>query len=346
MSSKPVPWSISLTVHDMEEVERIAGGLGMNRSSFIRSLVRDARGRAADPKPAPQAVNGVVASSLRDAMAGLLGAVGQPDDGYPDMSLDAYGLALVVARKHHELVRAGSMPMAREDAAAAGLDPDGRETWRLYTEVLPEFFRRLVGADRPPMVDILYEPLDYVDGQDSGAVVGVVESCTETYPDGDTTRYVEMVVRTGRQTIRVLVPTGCGGDDVTEGLTVYAAGTFTVERRQVVMSARKCVVRRVPGFGDIYDVADAWGVPDAVSGQAVAVLLGCHGQSAPDYGTSFAAYLTADRDALLSGGLQMPGGRPLKIYKNDTRGVPDGPDAFRWCFGRWPALAQRARRGP
>ena len=348
MTDKRVPRSVSMSAGEWDDLSRLAHKRGVSRSNLIMSFIT--AGLHAGGVPAGNAnthadINDtVVGAKSRGVIAGLLGITAWPDGGYPPMGLDAYGLALVVAERHGGRMRDGAIPMMREDAAAAGLDPDAKETWSVYMGVLPEFFRLMLGTEKSPLVDVLYEPLDTVDGQGSGSIEGIVESCGEIYPDNNTKWYMGMVLRTRRQRVRVLVPAGCGGDGVTAGLTVYAAGTFEVERRNVVMRAHKCVVRRVPGFDEVYDAAAGWGVPDVVASQAVAVLLECHGASALEYSQPFASYLAADRTTMPAGGmLQMPGGWPVKLYGSDVRATPDGVDAFRWCALRWPALAQRVR---
>lgn len=352
MPDGAVPVSISMTRDDTVMMDKAAAERGMSRSELVRWMFGNIAESGQHDDTSIQAGNNhakdadinasASAAKLRDDIAGLLGIVSPPDDGYPAMGLNAYDLALTVSERHTENVRAGSIPMVHDDAAAAGLDPDGQETWRLYMDVLPEFFGVLLGHDGRPLVDVRYEPLDAVDGQGSGAIEGIVESCDDAYPDGDTTRYIEMDLRMRDQTVRVLVPRGCGADSVTPGLTVYVAGTFGAERRKIVMRARKCVVRRVPGFDEVYKVADRWGVPDVVASQAVLVLRECHGQNAPQFSVPFATYLATDHTAMPTNeNLMMPEGWPIRLYKSDLRAAPEGMDAFRWCALHWPSLAKR-----
>ena len=351
MTNKRIPVAVSMTADERDGLDRIAKERGTSRSGLVRSIfIPHMCDNGACPEdgtvePGAASINHTVAAAkLRSVVAKLLGADSPSDTGYPPMSLDAYNLVLVVAGRHGKRMRAGSMPMMRDDVVAAGLDPDSKETWHLCMVVLPEFFRVLSAGKNPPAVEVLYEPLDTVDGQGSGSIEGVVESCGEVYPDNNTKLYIGMVLRTARQRVRVLAPTGCGGDNVAVGITVYAAGTFDVERRRVVMRAYKCVVRRVPGFDEVYAVARRWGVHDAVAGQAVAALQECHGASAPEFSQAFASYLLIDRATMPSGGmLQMPDDWSVKLYKSDIRAAPDGVDAFRWCALHWPSLARRNR---
>lgn len=349
---KYVSTSMSMTVAEMDMLDRTAAERKVSRSGLIRSALRpiiEPGNHDNDGEPDGSIHNQetdvntrTFAVRLRNHIAGLLGIVSPPDTGYPAMSLDAYDLALTVSERHTEDVRAGSIPMVHDDAVAAGLNPDGRETWGLYMDVLPDFFGVLLGPDSHPLVDVRYETLDDVNGQGSGAIEGVVESCDDVYPDGDTMRYVEMDLRMPSQTVRVLVPRGSGADEVTPGLTVYVAGMFAIERRKIVMRARKCVVRRVPGFDEVYAVADRWGVPDVVASQAVLVLRECHTKNATRFSEPFAAYLAADHVTMPVGmNLMMPDGWPIKIFKSDLRAAPEGMDAFRWCATRWPSLARR-----
>lgn len=340
--------SISMTADMKDKLDRLASALGIDRSKAARRLIESSFGdsiktdaHAGQNGAQNTDVSGKACmAKLRDHMAGVLGAVSAPDGGYPAMGLDAYNLALVLTELHAASIRAGTIPMVRDDAEAADLDPDGRYTWDTYMDTLPDFFGVLLGTDNRPSVNVRYETLDAIDGQGSGGIEGVVESYKDAYPDaypdGGTARYVKMRVRTIRQSVEVLVPSGCGADGVTVGIPVYAAGTFEVRRERVVVRARKCIVRRIPKFDDVYAVADEWNVPNEVAGEAVMMLRNKYGTRAPKFSAPFAAYLRADRNTAPRGyALRLPSGRTIWLGKDKMRDTPDGVDAFRWCTEHW-----------
>lgn len=322
-----------------------------SRSKMFRIMLRD--GEQGAPNPDLEDLAGrepgidgtILAAAARKIIAGMAGLQVATGDDYPGMGNTGYCLALVVAGQHMDEIMSGTLPMVHDDVLAADLDPYGKKTWELYTVVLPEFFQVVLGLDGPPAMDIRYDPLDSVDGQHAGAIQGEAVSYCEVYPDGDTARYVKIEVRTASQVVPVLVPAGLGGEGVAAGMTVYAAGVFTVARQKVMMRACKCVGVRMDGYDAIYNLADQWGLTDAAAGEIINMLRGNHGDEAAKYAPVFVKYARMDRRVSWEDRvLEMPDGGLVSLDEKHIRSGPGGWRAIRECTKMWPRVFQRAER--
>lgn len=344
------PLTISVTDDDREMLDNLMAKRGIkNRSRMFRRMLQTEAAAApnsdlTDLARREPGIDGTpAATALRNAIAGMAGLQAATGDDYPGMGLAGYNLALVVAEHHVDEIMSGTLPMVHDDALAADLDPYGKNAWELYTAALPEFFRVVLGLDSPPAPDIRYDPLDSVDGQHAGAIRGEAVSCYQVYPDGDTTRYVKIEVRTSSQVVPVLVPAGLGGEVVAAGMTVYAAGVFTVARQKVMMRAIKCTTVRIGGYDSVYDLAGRWGLPDAAAGEIISTLRGKHGGEAVKYAPAFVRYAEMDRD--MSGKdlvLEMPGGGRVSLDERHVRSGTGGWAAVRECIRLWPRVFEKA----
>lgn len=322
------PVTVSLTDAELTMLDGLEVRLGKNRSRSVGMVLRFTQkyldgGGSLDGTPAGT-----------DA-CGVAGAV---------VDVSALGLAAAVAGRHMDELRAGVLPMVNADAADAGLNPHGRETYRLYTEVLPGVFRDLLGVKPAP--EIRYAPLGVVNGEYFGAIRGTVTSHQVVYPDRHgTSRYVQMSVRNARQEMAVLVPAGRGADGASPGLRVYVPGVFESVHGNVRMRAERCLVCRVAGFDRTYGIADRWGVDNAVAGRAVAMLFRVHRTDAAEYDAMFAGFLELRSGYMgFEQDLRTPGGSRLTVLRSEAREAPDGPEAFAQCTELWPAIVSRARR--
>ena len=329
--------SASLTDDEIMVWDGLVAKLGKNRSRSLGTLLRFAEkylaaGGSLDAPPAGTDGCGVAAA--------VVGAV----ESRPGTGADAIGLAAAVAGRRIDELRAGVLPMVDADAAGAGLNPHSRETYRLYTKVLPGIFRDSLGVDAAPV--IRYSPLAVVNGEHFGAIRGTVTSHQVVYPDSDGTgRYVQMSVRNARQEMVVMVPAGQGADGASPGLKVYVPGVFESVRGSVRMSAESCLVCRVAGFGMTYGIADRWGVDNAVAGRAVAMLRRVHRSDAAVYDSMFAGFLELRSGYMgFERDLPTPGGSRLTVLRSEAREAPDGAGAFAQCTELWPAIVSRARR--
>lgn len=324
--------TFSLTDREIADIELGAARNHMNRSRYVAWVTgRDVNG----DRPA-----GTMDVAPGSEMAAVMRAAAER----PGVDGSALRLIAAVTGLHMDELRGGVLPMVDTDAVHASLDPHGRETYRLYMDDLPGIFEESLGSR--PRVDIRYAPLDTVDGEYVGSVVGSVLSHREVYPGRyDTNRHVQLLVQTPRQKITALVPTGHGADDVSVGLRVYVAGVFESSRGGMTLHATTCSVCRFAGFDEVYDLADRWGVDDMVSGRAVAMLFRAHGADAPRYSRMFARFLTLDRSAVFPDvQLRTPDGEQVTVRTEDARDAPDGPEAFMQCTDSWPGLVERARR--
>lgn len=340
--------SISLLDKDYAVMERLMAELGTrNRSELVRTLMWE---RIKEPVPGREPATGAadpaiigtqVAACVREKIAEMAGVQEPAGADYPGMGVAGYELALIIAQNHMTEILAGTIPMVYDDAHAAGLDPHGQNAWGLYTVALPGFFKVALELDKPPAVDMRYDPLELVDGQHAGAVKGEVVSSSQVYPDNDTAMYTKLVVRAGRQEVPVLVPAGLGGGDVAVGATVYAGGVFTVIRQKVVMRACKCAVVRPDGFEAIYGLLERWGVDEQAADGVIHVLRRCHGGRATEYADVFGRYVEIDqeseREMLM---LKIPGGR-LRLQWGDVRSKPPGLEAIQECTKLWSRVFGR-----
>ena len=165
--------SIHLTTEDRHKIERIMVKRGItSRSEYFRKLVQN------DVNGVDESdINGTPpAGVLRAEIAGPANRQAPMAD-HPSMTVRAYDLALVVARARMAEIRKGKLPMVEDDIREAWLDPYAERTWELYMDVLPKFFKVLLGLDGPPNVEVRYGPLDMVDGQYAETVQGEVRYC-------------------------------------------------------------------------------------------------------------------------------------------------------------------------
>ena len=306
-----------------------------NRSRMFRTMLDMADMGLAGSEPVIDGTG--VAGLARREIAGMAGMEPPVSADYPGMGITAYDLALAAARSHSEEILGGVIPMTYEDAVSSGLDPHGRQAWELYHTILPRFFRTVWNMRVRPVPDMRYEPLNSVNGQYMGSICGEVLSRDCTYPDGNTTRYEKLAVRTATQNITVLVP-GMP-PDIAPGVNVYAAGIFVVVRQKVVMRACKCHVVRGQ-WEAIYGLTGEWGLGDGAAAHIIRMLKRRHGADAPKFAEPFASFARLDCSSHdLS--VMMPDSKCTILGSGDVRATPPGPEAVKQCIKLWARVVWR-----
>ena len=330
--------AFSVTERDRDEIKRQMHQMDPDlnsRSKAFRHLLW-AHGAAIGAgvgagEPDPDVVRAL------DEISGLAGAGPEAREAWPVLSKAGYRLAAAVARRHMGELSAGRMPVVEEDAQAAELNPNVKDTWRMYSDILPAFFAAALGLAGPPKMDVRYRPMPVVDEKWVGAVSGRVLSVVETYKK-DIKRVFRLTVQTEGQELKVEVPHAIGGDKIRTGMNVYAAGGFTREHRGKLRMDATCFrFARAGGFEPLYEMVERWGASDEAAAGVVARLRQLYrNDGAPEkMAAAFCRYAELSRDDPDAMWETFDGFKiPVPPYM--LRSEPPGDAGLTECLMMWP----------